>query len=210
MKRLYFLIPVLFLSLSFSSIAQKKYASNVYVRLGGSLFFPWESQGNALFFPALTIGPGFRIIQGTDFALIASLPISAGAVFNTYNESYFGFDAPAMLEMHFGSATGNSKDKSAGFVLGAGAGYHFTGDYRYPYYYDYENPDYYEYRQLDFWGYRLLAGVSFGKDRTGSGDRGMIAVQYGRSLASDKKYTIGVGLYGIIGNTKKSEEPPAY
>lgn len=196
-------MTILIAIFSSSSFAQKKYESNVYLRAGLTLFFPWESHGDELFFPSLSIAPGFRIVQGNDFALIATLPVSAGIVLNTWNDSYFGFDVPAMLELHFASATGNSLKNRAGFMLGAGAGYHFAGDYRYPYHYDYEDPNLYEYRQLDFWGYRLMAGVSFGKDATGAGDRLMILGQFGQSLASEKKYTIGIGIYGIVGNRKR-------
>lgn len=207
-KKLVIILSVLLgLFASSESVSQKKYASVVYVRAGLTAFVPWEEHGETLFFPGLTIGPGLRIIQGRDFALVATLPVTVGAAFAEWDYSYLGVDVPAMLECHFGSSTGNT-DKPMGFMLGAGVGYHYAGEYYYDYYdYDYEDHDG-ENRQLDFWGLRLAAGVTFGKDQAGNGDRMMIMAQYSKNLASEKKYTAGLGFYLSLGNKNVPQAQP--
>lgn len=180
------------------------------MRLGVTVFAPWTEHGDGPVFPAFTFSPGVRIVQGSDFALVASLPLSVGIAFAEMDYSYLGIDVPAMLEFHFGSATGNT-NKTAGFMLGAGAGYQYAGETYNPYMVGYDDYDYWDtatVHQLDFWGYRLQAGVTFGKEREGQyGDRSMILLQYGRSLASDKKYTIGVGFYMSVGNRRVPTSP---
>ena len=137
------------------------------------------------------------MIQGQDFALVLTLPVSVGVSSDDYaHVSYLAVDLPAMLEFNFGPATGNSASGQPGFMVGAGAGYLIAGQYG-----DNTNDEIYGTRQLDFWGWRLSCGVSFGKETDGS--RVMIAANYGRNFTVDKKSMVSLGLYLIMGNRKQ-------
>jgi hypothetical protein len=104
-----------------------------------------------------------------------------------------------MLEFDFGSSAGNSATSGAGFMIGAGIGYQAVGRY-----YDSNTDPESQDRHMDFWGYRLSLGFSVGKDSTG--DRTLIACNFGKSLTPDKKYTASIGIYFILGNRKKLSE----
>jgi hypothetical protein len=197
------LVPVYIImitGLCCSSVVAQKPASIGYFRGGANLNFSWPEQGKLFCIPAFNLTPGLRIVQGTDFALVLTLPISAGySSDNYYHTGYIGLDIPAMLEFNFGAATGNSATSGVGFMLGMGAGYQTVGTY--------DNSsfnDEVEYSEMDFWGSRFSFGISFGKDP--SGDRSMIIAGYGKSFTVDKKYTISIGAYIILGNRKKLSE----
>lgn len=188
---------ILIFSMGSLAIAQKP-SSVGYFRAGLNLTFAAPQKGSELFvMPALNITPGLRMIQGQDFALVLTLPVSVGISSDDYaHVTYLAVDLPAMLEFNFGPATGNSASGQPGFMVGAGAGYLIAGQYG-----DNTNDEIYGTRQLDFWGWRLSCGASFGKDTNGS--RVMIAVNYGRNFTIDKKSMISLGFYLIMGNRKE-------
>jgi hypothetical protein len=195
------LTSLYFFALLFSApaIAQKP-ASIGYFRCGANLNFSWPEKGKIFLIPAFNLTPGLRIIQGTDFAIVITLPVSIGySSDNYYHTGYFGLDVPAMLEFNFGAATGNSATSGVGFMLGAGAGYQAVGSYDNSSFNDED-----QFSDMDFWGYRLSFGASFGKDPTG--DRNMIVANFGQSLTQDRKYTISIGIYLILGNGEKITE----
>ncbi len=178
------------------AIAQKP-ASIGYFRCGLNLNSSWPEKGRLFLFPAINLTPGLRILQGRDFAMALTLPISAGySSDNYYHTGYFGLDVPAMLEFNFGAAAGNSATSGLGFMLGAGAGYQIAGSYDNSSFDDEYRPG-----DMDFWGYRLNFGVSFGKDSTG--DRTMVVANFGKSFTPDRKYTVSIGFYMILGNRRK-------
>ena len=188
---------MLIIFMSSSALAQKP-ASIGYFRVGLNVSFAAPQKGSDLFvMPALNITPGLRMIQGQDFALVLTLPVSVGISSDDYaHVTYLAVDLPAMMEFNFGPATGNSASGQPGFMVGAGAGYLIAGQYG-----DNINDDVYGTRQLDFWGWRLSFGVSFGKEADGS--RVMIAANYGRNFTVDKKSMFSLGLYFIMGNRKE-------
>jgi hypothetical protein len=183
----------------FPSMAQKP-ASIGYFRGGVNLNFSWPENGKLFCIPAFNLTPGLRIVQGSDFAMVLTMPITVGySSDNYYHTGYAGLDVPVMLEFNFGAATGNSATSGVGFMIGAGAGYQDVGTY------DNSISDYGTQKSdMDFWGYRLSFGISFGKDPTG--DRTMITTSFGRSFTLDKKYTFSIGAYIILGNRKKLSE----
>jgi hypothetical protein len=147
--------------------------------------------------PALNVTPGLRMIQGQDFALVLTMPVSVGISSDDYaNVSYLALDLPVMLEFNFGPATGNSASGHPGVMIGAGAGYLIAGQYG-----DASNDAIYGTRQMDFWGWRLSFGMSFGKDPDGT--RIMLAANYGRNFTADQKSMASLGLYFIMGNCKE-------
>ncbi|MGE5107902.1 MAG: hypothetical protein ACM3H8_10180, partial [Sphingobacteriales bacterium] len=111
---------------------------------------------------AITISPGLRLIQGKDFALSLTAPISIGASSRSNTYLDLGVDLPAMLETHFGSATGNQDKVSLGGILGAGVAYHYSKNYY----------DSFDDVKVSFGGYRFHGGISFSKDD--NGDRFLI------------------------------------
>ena len=192
--------PILILLLFNISANAQKPASIGYFRLGANLNFASPEKGSDLFvMPALNVTPGLRMIQGQDFALVLTMPVSVGISSDDYaHVTYLAVDLPAMLEFNFGPATGNSASGQPGFMIGAGAGYLIAGQYA-----DTNDDPENTTRQLDFWGWRLSFGVSFGKDPDGT--RVLLAANYGRNFTVDKKSMISIGLYFIMGNRK---EPP--
>ena len=187
---------IFYFFLACTAIAQKP-ASVGYFRVGLNLNFAAPQKGSDLFvMPALNITPGLRLIEGQDFALVLAMPLSVGISSDDYKHvTYLALDLPAMLEFHFGPATGNSVSCRPGFMLGAGAGYLVAGQYA-DYNNDPENPT----RQLDFWGWRLSFGMSFGNDPDGT--RVMIAASIGGNFTADQKSMSYIGLYFIMGNRK--------
>lgn len=177
----------------FSASAQKK--GTFYGRFGGNIFFSGSKEKGPFFFPAISFAPGIRIAQSKDFALVLAAPISVGASIRSSNSSYLGIDAPATLEFNFGSAAGNNEKSRVGLMIGAGAGYHYAGNYAETY-----NDPYSDFRHFDFWGYRLESGITFGKG--GNGSQIMILFNYGRGFSSEKRTMIGAGLVFTMGNIK--------
>jgi hypothetical protein len=170
-----------------------------YSRAGANLTFASFNGNNGplMFMPSLNITPGLRIIQGSDFALIATLPISWGKATNdfwlTYSE--YGIDLPVMLEFNFGASTGNSKTSRTGITIGAGGGWLYMGEYPYI-----DNQNNARTESLEIWGYRFNLGYSFGRDPDGS--RTMLMFNFGGSFFSNTRYTFSIGMYLIVGNRK--------
>lgn len=193
MKKVIFLFSCLLFTLLFSATAQKR--DIFYFRFGGNIFFSGNKEKGPFFFPALSFAPGIRIAQSKDFALVLAAPISIGSSFRSSNSSYLGIDAPATLEFNFGSAAGNNENSHFGFILGAGAGYHYAGNYA-----DTYTDPFSDFRHFDFWGYRLESGFTFGKE--GNGSQVMILFNYGRGFTAEKRTMIGAGLVFTMGNIK--------
>lgn len=180
---------IFFLSLTGAAQQRKVF----YARFGGNIFLSGNKEKGPFFFPALSFAPGIRIAQSKDFALVLAAPLSIGSSNRSSGSSYLGFDVPATLELNVGAAAGNNEKSHFGLMIGAGAGYHYAGNYEDTY----SNP-YTDYRQFDFWGYRLESGLCFGKDEDGG--RVMILFNYGRGFTADKKTVIGAGLLFTMGN----------
>ena len=182
---------IISLIISISGYAQNQYKP-FYFRGGLSLFLADTKTGNDALtgLPCITLAPGLNFIKGKDFCLSLTSPVSLGASKN--GSYYFGFDLPAMLEAHFGSATGNQDKKSLGFMIGSGVAYYYAAN-------DYES---YNVSHSSFIGYRFHSGISFGKDL--GGDRLMFLVSYGFSISSPGKKIVGLSLQMLMG--KKAKE----
>jgi hypothetical protein len=203
MKRI-ILIGLILMSF-FQTVSAQKPASLIYFRIGGSFFVSWKNDFKAFYIPAVTVVPGFRLIQSKDFALTISAPVSIGPSFKVFEKSYWGVDLPALMELHIGSSAGNSGTSNIGFMLGAGVAYHYAGKYKEDDSYIYNNGignilvD-----ELSFAGYRFIAGISFGKNK--SGDRGLITATFGKDFDHEKDFVTGIGIAFILGNRKTHEE----
>lgn len=181
-------LVIISLLLTLSCAAQR---SPFYFRFGGSLFFSHDKGygNNVVVIPALTFSPGLNFIRGKDFALSLTAPVSIGASSRT--DTYLGFDFPAMLEAHFGSATGNQDKNSLGGILGGGIAYTYSENY-----YDSFNNS-----KVSFGGYRFHGGISFGKKT--DGDRALILLSYGRGLRDTQKEIYGISIHMIMGFLNK-------
>lgn len=167
-----------------------------YARFGGNLFFSGSKESGLFFLPAVSFAPGIRMAQSKDFAMVLATPVSVGSSIRSYGTSYLGIDAPLMVEINMGSAAGNNGKSHFGFMMGAGAAYHYAGNYLNPY-----NEPFGGFRHLDFWGYRLESGISFGKSDNGS--QVMLLFNFGRGFTSQKNTVVGAGLVFTMGNLGK-------
>jgi hypothetical protein len=169
--------------LSYSTAFSQK-RNLFYCAGGGAIFAPWSYQEKAIFFPCFSLSPGIKFLQDKDFAMVLNFPISAGVTYKS--DAFAGFDLPAMLNFHFGSAAGNNKDADMGIVLGAGASYLNVVHH-------YDETEHTK-RHTEFWGYRFNLGLSFESD----GEVPMIMFSYGRSISPNKGGMIGIGLQIIF------------
>ena len=182
MKKL-FLVSIFCICSSMLVLSQKKPIG--YIAPGVAFFTPWSYHKDAVFFPAFTLSPGIKCIQGKDVALVLNFPISAGLTFKS--DAFAGIDLPAMLNLHFGSATGNNPAARVGIVVGAGAAYINVVNY-------YDN-QYNDKVHTEFWGYRFNLGVSF---KESSSVVPAIICSYGKSINKRVGNVIGIGLQLIV------------
>jgi hypothetical protein len=198
MKQFLLLIYIITV-ISYKSAIGQNNLSRGYMRGGVSLTFA-SFNGNAgpvMFMPSLNLTPGLRIIQGTDFALTVTMPITVGKATNdfwlTYSE--YGIDLPVMVELNFGAATANSKTSGNGITLGAGIGWLYMGEYQ-----TIDDQNNIHNQSLEILGYRMNLGYSFGKDPSGS--RTMVMITYGGSPVYLTRSTFSIGIYFLMGNRK--------
>jgi hypothetical protein len=198
MKRFILLLLLIAGILQMSALGQND-RSRVYARAGGNITFASFNGNNGplMYMPSLNITPGLRVIQGTDFSLALTMPISFGKATNDFWTSYseYGIDLPVMVEFDFGAATGNSKTSGNGVTVGAGIGWLYMGEYTYI-----DNQNIARTQSLEILGYRLNFGYSFGKDPTGS--RTMVMATFGGTPMNQTKYTFSIGIYLVVGNRK--------
>jgi hypothetical protein len=189
------ILQVLLLQLIFFPvIAQEDRDERAYLRAGVNLFTTWSGNQDPFVMGTFNIAPGFQLIKGRDVSATITLPLSAGGAFREIGNSYFGMDVPAMLEFHFGSATGENRRSKLGLMLGGGAGYILTAI---------EDEYTGRTRSIDFWGLRFHTGISFGK--LGSAGKGMVIASFGKSFTGNTKYTLGLGLAVIL--TGEAKDP---
>lgn len=174
-------------------IGQRSGPGSSYVRGGVNLFASWVETNDPLVMGAFNISPGIKMIEGRDISATITLPVSIGAAFRDFDNSYFGLDIPAMFELHFASATGDNLRSKLGLMVGAGAGYTVTALYDY-------NSD--VTRSIGYWGLRFHTGISFGKDA--SDGHPMIIASFGKSFTGKPKYTVGLGLVIVMRGNMKS------
>lgn len=191
MKSLLFIIA---LSFAINSYSQSQYKT-FYARGGLSLFLAGSKKDNSpvVALPSLTLAPGLNFIKGKDFGLSLTAPVSLG--FSKNSDYYFGLDLPAMLEMHFGSATGNQDTKSLGLMIGSGIAYNYT-------YNNYD--DNYTGTYISFTSYRFHSGISFGK--SADGGRVMAVFSYGFGIRSSSKKLFGIGLQYVLGKNDREKD----
>jgi len=165
-----------------------------YIDAGLSLIIPWNYQSRAATFPAITVTPGIKMVQGKNFAAILSAPLSIGWRFKDHG--YLGIDLPVMFNLHVGSAAGNNRGSRWGFVLGAGAGYINVVNY----YDELISVN----RHAEFWGYRFRLGVSFKTDEEGTEDLAIpvLFITYGKGISNGRDNMIGIGIHVIISSLK--------
>lgn len=193
MKKVFVFFLCSLVLMKLTATAQKK--DIFYARFGGNLFFSGNNESDLFVLPSITFAPGIRIAQSKNFAMVMAAPISVGSSLRSYSNSYLGIDAPLMLELNLGSAAGNNDKSHFGFMMGAGAAYHYAGNY-----FDNYNGPNEDFRHLDFWGYRLESGISFGKGD--DGNQIMVLFNYGRGFTAEKNTVIGAGLVFTMGNLK--------
>ncbi|MGZ5255621.1 MAG: hypothetical protein ACXWCT_14515 [Flavitalea sp.] len=172
---------------------QRSGTGSPYLRGGVNLFASWVKTNDPLVMGAFNLAPGIKMIEGRDISATITLPVSIGAAFRDFDNSYFGLDIPAMFELHFASATGDNLRTKMGLMVGVGAGYTVTA--LYDYYNDLT-------RSIGYWGYRFHTGISFGN--VASDGHPMIIASFGKSFTGKSKYTVGLGLVIVMRGNMKS------
>ena len=204
LSMLFRLVTLICLTTSTCAFAQSE-SKLLYVRAGLSLFVAENKPGSDLiFFPGFTLAPGMRLMNGNNFALSLSSPISIG--WSGRNVSYFGFDAPIMFDISLGSAAGNPDKSNFGVILGAGLAYLYAENVSTDY-----NTGLQGFSSADFTGPRFQLGFSFGKDQDNSAP--MVMFSYGRSWTSTGDgfgrgslgpgHVWGVSIQLVMGRKKK-------
>lgn len=162
--------------------------------------------GDLIFFPGLTVAPGLRLMQGDNFVMTLSTPLSFGLSGRTI--SYFGIDVPAMIDVSFGSAAGNTSHSKVGVVLGAGWAYLYAENVSTDL-----STGVQGFSSADFYGPRVQVGLSFAS----GGDRSapMVMFSYGASASSSgvgfgrgsggSGQVIGVSLQLVMGSKRRGE-----
>lgn len=98
---------------------------------GVSMLVGWDRNSvNGTVLPSFTLAPGVKIIQKRDFTVLSQLPLSFGISFqNDENNkvlTYAGIDLPLTFNLLFGPGFNNQSKAKAGFLVGAGIGYHLS------------------------------------------------------------------------------------
>lgn len=176
--------------------AQRSGTGSSYFRGGVNLFASWVKSNDPLVMGAFNLAPGIKMIEGRDISATITLPVSIGAAFRDFDNSYFGLDIPAMFELHFASATGDNLRTKMGLMVGAGAGYTVTALYNY-----YDDLT----RSIGYWGFRFHTGISFGKDAVDG--HPMVIASFGKSFTGKSKYTVGLGLVIVMRGSMKKPSP---
>lgn len=186
MKKLLLHITSLIIALNVS--AQKGF---FYLNGGLSLFLAGaETSENLTVLPSITIGPGFRLLNTKEFSISADFPVSIGAS-GDIDDSYFGINAPAILNLNFGYGASLKSTSKFGISLGAGVGYHYSyNEYYDPFYSD-------EYDDLSLASYVFQSGFFFRdkhpeKGISGGGLRFFYMTNFNQSPI--RKNVIGIGL----------------
>ena len=165
-----------------------------YFKAGVGLQTAWTDEDHILFFPGITISPGIRMIQGKEFALTLSTPITFGATFKS--DTWAGFDLPAMVDFSIASAADNDLKSKLGFVVGAGVAYFYATNY-----YDEEL---FEKVHTEFWGWRFQSGISLGK----FGEKCLLLFSYGRSMSGNNGHVFGIHIQLILNGTTSVKDNP--
>jgi hypothetical protein len=165
-----------------------------YFKAGLGLQTAWTDEDQIAFFPGITVSPGIRMIQGKDFALTLSAPITFGATLKS--DIYAGFDLPAMIDLSIASAADNDPKSKLGFVVGAGVAYFYITNN-----YDEGIP---EKIHTEFWGWRFQSGISLGN----FGGKSLFLVSYGRIMTGNKGLVFGLLGQAIVGRAKSTKNDP--
>jgi hypothetical protein len=195
MKKTISLITILVLVVS-QLIAQKKPG---YVKGGLSFFVGGTKTSDELtFFPAITIGPGFRLINTKEFSVSTELPISAGVCYND-NTFYFGIDVPASVNLNFGYGASDRSKAKFGWSAGVGKGYHYSYN---EFYFDYDGD---ENSKLSLWG-TLIQTSFFFRSKNSSDGGGSIRFYYLSNFSSVpvRKAVLGISLLTYINKQNNS------
>lgn len=174
-------------------LAQEKSPFNI--NAGISLFAGWKHNSGTTFLPAITLSPGLKFIQAKDFTMVLDLPVTAG--WNFKHGTYFGIDAPLMLNFHFGSAAANNDKSKFGIVTGAGIGY--TNFANYEEIISYTGNTHSLTAHTEFWGYRFKLGVSLKAEPENSVVPSVV-INYGRSINVNGGNVLGLSLLPIFMN----------
>ena len=176
-----FLIPGIFLLFCYQAISQKAVSGNL--EAGLSIYGAWKDGSKAAFLPSVTLGPGVKFINSGSVSILLSVPCTVG--WNLNKGTYFGINAPAMLSLQFGSASGKDKDSKLGFIVGAGAGYTNIVNYH--------ETSGEKRAHKEFWGYLFRAGFSFGKIEDGIAGP-LLVFNFGKSITTGNGYVAGLNL----------------
>lgn len=180
MQKIFLLIAVL-LVLHLRALPQKAVTGNL--EGGLSIYAAWKDGSKAAFLPSFTIGPGIKFLKTNSFSILLNIPCTVG--WNLNKGTYFGINAPLMLNLKMGSASGNDNSSKFGFIIGVGAGYTNIANY----YEDSGNKR----AQKEFWGYQLRAGINLGKSEMGINGPSIV-FNFGKSIISGNGYVAGLSL----------------
>ncbi|HAO47735.1 MAG TPA: hypothetical protein DCQ97_12460, partial [Chitinophagaceae bacterium] len=174
------LITVFSVASFFTARSQKTVGANL--EGGISIFGAWKDNSKVAWLPSITIGPGIKFFKTSSFSLLLNLPVTVG--WNLDKGTFFGINAPLMLSLRLGAASGNGDHSRFGFIIGAGAGYTNIVNY-------YENSND-KRAHKEFWGYQLQAGLCFGKDQGVVGP--ILMFHAGKSITTGSGYIAGLSL----------------
>ncbi len=180
MQKTSLLITVL-LVFHLTALPQKAVTGNL--EGGLSIFAAWKDGSKAAFLPSITIGPGIKFLKTGSFSILLNIPVTVG--WNLNKGTYFGINAPLMLNLKMGSASGNDNSSKFGFIIGAGAGYTNIANY-------YEGSGN-KRAHKEFWGYQLRAGINLGRSEMGINGPAIV-FNFGKSITSGNGYVAGLSL----------------
>ena len=156
-----------------------------YFRFGLSGFLAYSHPGDEVILSGgFTFAPGFYLVQSKNYTVSLSAPITLGGGSN-YTYSYGVVDLPAMLDLHFGSASEYNYQSTAGLILGIGVGRYYSYNID-------KSTDLLSTASL--WGPRYQAGFSFGKSSTPT----LIMIHYGESFGTAGGKIFGLSVQAVM------------
>src|SRR5690349_17750157 len=112
----------------YHSIAQKDSSTfkSFYTKGGLSLILAGAKTSDDLtILPAITIAPGWRIVKSKEFSISLEAPVSLGLSSND-NHFFIGVEAPATINLNFGSGASDRSASNIGWSIGIGKGFHYS------------------------------------------------------------------------------------
>lgn len=177
------------ISLLVLGIVKQSSAQNAGFFSGGFSLLMADNNKNdhPILLPAITIFPGFKLIQKKEFSLLAGTPASIGLVIKDDHFS-IGVDLPISVSMISGFGFSNQSKKRIGFFLGGGAGYHNSFN-------EIDLSDgSTEKNHVRFIGFLMHAGIIVPESKTDNKNGVLIRLSWMSEYPDHEKNVFGIGL----------------